>query len=168
MTLDVENFPLPDLLRQVATQAGLSLLPEADVQGNVTLHAGDLPVEAALQYLLEAHGLEQREREGLRIIAKKPPPEPEPPQGPKGRIELAEDGRVTLDLEEQPLPKVLRQLAEVGGLNIVPQADVQGNVTLRLQGVTAEAALQVLLKTSGLTGQQVEGVWIVAKSPPAP
>jgi type IV pilus assembly protein PilQ len=166
VTIDVENYPLPDLLRQVAAQAGLSLLPEADVQGNVTLHAEDLPLEAALAYLLEAHGLEQRERDGVSIIAKKPPPEPAPPPGPKSLVELAEDGCVTLDLEEQPLPKVLRQLAEVGGLNIVPQPDVQGNVTLRLRGVTAEAALQVLLKTAGLTGEQVEGVWIVAKSPP--
>jgi type II secretory pathway component HofQ len=168
VTLDVENFPLPDLLRQLATQAGLSLLPEATVQGNVTLHAEDLPWEAALQYLLDAHGLEKREREGVWIIAPKPPPEPEPPPPPKSLIERAADGTVTLDVEEQPLPKVLRQLAEAGGLNIVPQADVQGNVTLRLQGVTTEAALQVLLKTGGLSGEEVEGVWIVAKAPPAP
>jgi type IV pilus assembly protein PilQ len=46
---------------------------------------------------------------------------------------------------------VLQLLAETSGQNIVVSDTVQGNVTLRLQNVPWDQALDIVLRTKGLT-----------------
>ncbi len=58
-------------------------------------------------------------------------------------------GNVNLDFKDADIRNVLRVISLKGGVNIVAGPEVQGTVTIRLQNVPWEAALQVLLKTYG-------------------
>ena len=58
-------------------------------------------------------------------------------------------GHVNLDFKEADIKNVLRVIALKGGVNIVAGPEVSGTVTVRLQDVPWEKALEVVLKTYG-------------------
>ena len=70
--------------------------------------------------------------------------------------------RLTLNFQDIDTRAVLQLLADVSGRNIVVSDTVQGNVTLRLQGVPWDQALDIVLATKGLDMRQNGNVIIVA------
>jgi type IV pilus assembly protein PilQ len=62
--------------------------------------------------------------------------------------------RVTLDFQEAAIKSVLQLLAEEGGVSIVSGADVTGNVTVSMQRVPWEQALDTILGIKGLVKKQ--------------
>ncbi len=70
--------------------------------------------------------------------------------------------RLTLNFQDIETRAVLQLLAETSGQNIVVSDTVQGNVTLRLQNVPWDQALDIVLRTKGLDKRQEGNVIFVA------
>jgi type IV pilus assembly protein PilQ len=70
--------------------------------------------------------------------------------------------RLTLNFQDIETRAVLQLLAETSGQNIVVSDSVQGNVTLRLQNVPWDQALDIVLRTKGLDKRQDGNVVFVA------
>lgn len=70
--------------------------------------------------------------------------------------------RLTLNFQDIETRAVLQLLADTSGLNIVVSDTVVGNVTLRLQNVPWDQALDIVLRTKGLDMRQHDNVIIVA------
>jgi type IV pilus assembly protein PilQ len=70
--------------------------------------------------------------------------------------------RLTLNFQDIDTRAVLQLLADASGQNIVVSDSVQGNVTLRLQNVPWDQALDIVLKTKGLDKRKDGNVIIVA------
>ena len=70
--------------------------------------------------------------------------------------------RLTLNFQDIETRAVLQLLAETSGQNIVVSDSVQGNVTLRLQNVPWDQALDIVLRTKGLDKRQEGNVIFVA------
>ncbi len=70
--------------------------------------------------------------------------------------------RMTLSFQDIETRAVLQLLADVSGRNIIVSDTVQGNVTLRLQNVPWDQALDIVLATKGLDMRENGGVIIVA------
>ncbi len=70
--------------------------------------------------------------------------------------------RLTLNFQDIETRAVLQLLADTSGLNIVVSDTVQGNVTLRLQNVPWDQALDILLTTKGLDMRRNGSVILVA------
>ena len=62
--------------------------------------------------------------------------------------------RLTLNFQDIETRAVLQLLAETSGQNIVVSDTVQGNVTLRLQNVPWDQALDIVMRTKGLDKRQ--------------
>jgi type IV pilus assembly protein PilQ len=58
--------------------------------------------------------------------------------------------RITLDFQNADLLNVLRLIAEVSGLNIITAEGVGGKISMRMQDVPWDQALDIILKTKGL------------------
>lgn len=58
--------------------------------------------------------------------------------------------KVSIDVRDGDVVGTILTLAEAGGLNVVISDEVRGTVTLRVQGVPVERALDMLLKIAGL------------------
>ena len=69
--------------------------------------------------------------------------------------------RITIDLKDADIHNVLRLLAKEGRINVIASEDVQGTITLHLERIPWDQALDVILRTKGLT-QRREGdiVWV--------
>ena len=72
--------------------------------------------------------------------------------------------RLTLNFQDIETRAVLQLLADASGQNIVVSDSVQGSVTLRLQNVPWDQALDIVLRTKGLDKRQEGNVIIVAPS----
>ncbi|MGN6314307.1 MAG: type IV pilus secretin PilQ [Rhodanobacteraceae bacterium] len=70
-------------------------------------------------------------------------------------------GRVTFNFQDIPVRSVLQLLADVSHQNIVASDSVQGNVTLRLDNVPWDQALDVILRAKGLD-KRTDGnvIWV--------
>jgi type IV pilus assembly protein PilQ len=85
---------------------------------------------------------------------------------PKGAV--AEDKkeytgeRLTLNFQDIDVRAVLQLLADTSGQNIVVSDSVQGSVTLRLQNVPWDQALDIVLRTKGLAMRRKDNVILVA------
>jgi type IV pilus assembly protein PilQ len=72
--------------------------------------------------------------------------------------------RLTLNFQDIETRAVLQLLADASGQNIVVSDSVTGNVTLRLQNVPWDQALDIVLRTKGLDKRRHDNVIIVAPS----
>jgi len=70
--------------------------------------------------------------------------------------------RLTLNFQDIETRAVLQLLADASGQNIVVSDSVTGNVTLRLQNVPWDQALDIVLRTKGLDKRRQDNVIIVA------
>jgi len=70
--------------------------------------------------------------------------------------------RLTLNFQDIETRAVLALLMDVSGQNIVVSDSVQGSVTLRLQNVPWDQALDIVLRTKGLDKRRNDNVIIVA------
>jgi type IV pilus assembly protein PilQ len=88
---------------------------------------------------------------------------------PKRRVANAQEDkpvysgeRLTLNFQDIETRAVLQLLADASGQNIVVSDSVSGNVTLRLQNVPWDQALDIVLRTKGLDKRRQDNVIIVA------
>ncbi|HWP94275.1 MAG TPA: type IV pilus secretin PilQ [Gammaproteobacteria bacterium] len=70
--------------------------------------------------------------------------------------------RLTLNFQDIETRAVLQIIADFTGMNIVVSDSVRGNVTLRLQNVPWDQALDIILRTKGLAMRQNGNVMLVA------
>lgn len=70
--------------------------------------------------------------------------------------------RLTLNFQDIEVRAVLQILADFTGLNMVVSDSVNGNITLRLQNVPWDQALDIILKTKGLAMRKTGNVVLIA------
>ena len=70
--------------------------------------------------------------------------------------------RLSLNFQDISVRAVLQLLAEFTGINIVASDSVKGNITLRLNDVPWDEALDIILTTQGLAKKQVGNVLMIA------
>lgn len=70
--------------------------------------------------------------------------------------------KLSLNFQDIEVRSVLQLIADFTDLNLVASDTVRGNITLRLQNVPWDQALELVLKTKGLDKRQVGNVLMVA------
>ncbi|MBA1202360.1 pilus modification protein PilQ [Pseudomonas capeferrum] len=70
--------------------------------------------------------------------------------------------RLSLNFQDVEVRAVLQLLADHAGVNLIASDSVRGNITLRLQDVPWEQALDLVLRSKGLGRREEGNVWLVA------
>lgn len=143
----------PALMKQydVADFHSPTTLITAEQKGNTTqiklLNQGDyghFAYQVNRQYIIDVFPLTEEEI-----------------QQAKTRKKVFAGKRISLNFQEIPLRAVLQLLADFTSLNIVVSDKVNGNITLRLNDVPWDQALDIILSTQGLSKRQVGNVILV-------
>ncbi|MFA5259628.1 MAG: type IV pilus secretin PilQ [Candidatus Omnitrophota bacterium] len=74
--------------------------------------------------------------------------------GAQDNLSMSEEGNVSLDFRDADIQNVLRILSYKSGVNIVAGPEVTGLITIKLQEVPWQKALQVVLETYGYAYEQ--------------
>ena len=96
----------------------------------------------------------------LSINIANPTPEKKAETASKGSFYTGE--KLSLNFQNIEVRSVLQLIADFTGLNLVASDSVQGDITLRLQNVPWDQALELVLKTKGLDKRQMGSVLLVA------
>lgn len=75
---------------------------------------------------------------------------------------VAKDKRISLNLENADIVTVINGIAEYVGLNVVYGTDVKGKVTVMVKDVPWKMALELVLKTVGLSYVEEDGILRIA------
>ena len=90
------------------------------------------------------------------------PVTPEEQEANRSREGVYTGERLSLNFQDIEVRSVLQLIADFTGLNVVVSDTVTGNITLRLQDVPWDQALEIILKTKGLDKRQQGNVLLVA------
>ena len=90
-------------------------------------------------------------------------PSTTPPQesAPMEEVSVGEEGRVSLDFRDADIRNVFKILAFKSGVNIVASPEVQGAVSIQLNDVPWQQALEVILQTYGYAYDRKGNIIIV-------
>ncbi|RMG38506.1 MAG: type IV pilus secretin PilQ [Gammaproteobacteria bacterium] len=138
--LDVTDFATP-VTEIVARPSG------RNTRMVITTH-GDfehLAYQSDNVYVVEFRGLTKQEVEAKRA-----------------RKKVYEGERLSLNFQDIEVRAVLQLLADFTGLNMVVSDSVTGRITLRLKNVPWDQAMDIILKTKGLSMRRNDNVILVA------
>lgn len=83
--------------------------------------------------------------------------------GNQQSVETAYDGApVSLDFQDVPVRQVLQVIAQISGFNLVTTDTVTGNVTLSLDNVPWDQALNMIMKIKGLDKRMEGNILLIA------
>ncbi len=102
----------------------------------------------------ESYSLKEGKPEFTATVEETPPPgvTPAPGEGP----------RISLNLENADIVTVINGIAEYVGLNVIYSTDVKGKVTVIVKDVPWKTALDLVLRTVGLSYVEENGVLRIA------
>lgn len=170
LTVQALGADVQVLAQNLSSQSGLPVVVGEGVSGAVSGALAGVPLEEGLRVLLENNGFYLGQESGTLRIEYPPLVSADPTsaqaQDPTLMEIQVEDGLLSLSVTDTPVLAVLQQLAQQSDLNIVthssPEAygTPEARVSARLDGVTLEEALQVLLQGTNLT-YRLEGKVLV-------
>lgn len=74
---------------------------------------------------------------------------------------VAEDN-ISLDFRDTDIREIIKIIAQKSGTNIIAEKSVRGNVTVRLNDVYYEEAMNLIAKTNGFAVRKIGNTWILA------
>jgi type IV pilus assembly protein PilQ len=157
VVLDFDNTELPaELLRRLDVTDFAT--PVATVDALRAAGTARIVVTPSGNYEQVAY-----QADNVFTLELKQPPEVEPQVASAFEADREYTGDpLTLTFQDLDTRAVLQLLADFSGLNIVVSDSVQGNVTLRLQDVPWDQALDIVMTTKGLDMRRNGNVVIVA------
>lgn len=139
-TLDVTDFATP-VSKIVTRPDGHSVRMAISANGEFE----HLAYQANNRYTIEFRPLSKQEKEALQ----------------KKRL-IYSGERLSLNFQDIEVRAVLQLLADFTGLNMVVSDTVTGRITLRLRNVPWDQAMDIILKTKGLSMRRTDNVILVA------
>ncbi len=159
-----DKVDVDEALQKISEAAGWDLVANTGRVGDRTLVVTlkDVPVEAALEAVLEGTSLAATRRGNAVTVAPQTLPVLEsqlmtgfsPPSGKK----------VTLDFSDTPAGEALQKISEAAGWSIVLPPGLRGAVTARFRGIPAEEAMKAVLSQTQLSASRDGSVVTIARS----
>lgn len=138
--LDVSDFATP--VKSIETRGnGNSVRIVVDAVGDYD----HLAYQLDNSYVLEVRPMSRKEVEQAKLDKR-----------------IFKGDRLSLNFQDIEVRSVLQLLADFTGLNMVVADTVQGNVTLRLKNVPWDQAMDIILRTKGLSMRQNDNVVLIA------
>lgn len=144
VTLSVRGADIRDVLLMLTEQSGINLVPDATVHGQVTLELKEVEIMEALRTLTIAYGYNfDRIADNIFLVSR---------EGfiPPAEISY-EDGLLSIKVENGDIRQVMNQIADLTGINIVMNKNIQGTVSANLNRVPLDVGLSHFLQANGFS-----------------
>lgn len=163
-SLNVKDTEIRDLLQGMAVQYGLNLFLDPEVRGPVTVNFTRQPLKDALRVLLVRNGYTYTVERGVITVRKPQPVIVLAPAEPQKRFDVTwKNNKLLIDVEKAPLDKVVRELVEKTGKNIVVEPGLNVEVTSFLRDVDFEKGLRLLASGHRMALRESEGIYTLTR-----
>ncbi len=153
LTLDAKKVDINEILREISLASGINIITDKSVVGEISIYLKNVPVEIGLERILKTGGFEYRKIKEIYVVGR----------GDDERIKTisVKDGLLSLDIKGADILKVLREISIQGGINIVADKSVIGEVSSHLENASLEVGLRALLETNGFSVEKVNDIFQV-------
>ncbi len=156
ITFDFKEADIRDVLRALGVQAGINIIVDKSVDGEVTVHLEDVSLEEGLRMMLQANGFSLEKRENYYFVKKL--------EKERRKEITATKDRMTLDIKNMPVDELLREIAAQSKTNIIADQTVTGEISGILHDVPLERGLSSLLSANGFILKKSAGIYEVTKA----
>ncbi|MGE5604295.1 MAG: secretin and TonB N-terminal domain-containing protein, partial [Bacteroidota bacterium] len=146
LTIDARDIPLPVLCRSITEKTGISIVPDQNLNLNITVFFQNLSIPDSLAVFCEPNGLIFfKEGDAWRITHK------------SGTYRVRfKDNLLTVDADQIDISVLAKEIARQTGINIMLDRDVRGMVSAHFQNLPLFQGLSIILENQG---------WIIEKQP---
>jgi type IV pilus assembly protein PilQ len=165
--LDFKNTDIRDVFDVLARAYKLNLWLDPSVQGKITVHFANIPLNDVLKVIIEENGLFYDKSDNVIKLYKEEQIAPLP--APLD-IEVR-DTLLSVDLKDADLFEVVKILVKESKENIVIESGVTGRLSGVLKEIEFEKGLNALMNSNGFMVKKIEGIYHldrIAVTPGAP
>jgi type IV pilus assembly protein PilQ len=154
--LEARRIPLAAMLEMVSQKTGANLVPAPELQEKVSIVIGPALLEDAIKALLSQTNCIGETIGEVTMVRK------------KSTIRHSftvnyQENLLTVDAKEIPLPVLCRGITEKTGVSIVPDQNLNQNVTIFFQNLTIPDSLALLCDPNGLVFFKEGDAWRIAR-----
>lgn len=156
ITFDFIDADVRDVLRALGVQAGVNIIVDKGVEGNITVHLEHVTLEDGLRMMLQANGFTLEKTEDYYFVKKL--------EKERRKSVSVTNNRITLDIKNIPADELIRDIALQSQLNIIADQTVTGDISGILYDVPLERGLSSLLSANGFILKKSAGIYEVSKA----
>lgn len=154
--LEARRIPLAVLLETISQKSGVTLVPTPELQEKVSVVIGPAPLEDAISALLAQTNCIGEKIGEVTMVRK------------KSTVQYSftvnyQDNLLTVDAKDIPLPVLCRGITEKTGVSIVPDQNLNQNISIFFQNLTLPDSLAVLCEPNGLIFFKEGDAWRITR-----
>lgn len=153
MSIDFVDTEISEVLRSISTAYGISIIPDRDISGKISIHLQNVQVMEGLEAMVAAHGLEIL-REGNIFRVRKAS------ERTRNIVRMNFE-RMDLDVENQEVKAFIKDFAAKTGLNILARSDLSGTITGSWRNQVPLDGFKAIMEAHGYRIQFRNGFYIV-------
>ncbi|MFH1562721.1 MAG: secretin N-terminal domain-containing protein [Nitrospirota bacterium] len=157
LTLDAKKVDINEILRAISLESGVNIVTDKSVAGEISIYLKNVPVEVGLERILRTGGFKYRKIKDIYVVGTAGEEEE------KIKTISVKNGFLSLDIKGADIQKILREISIQGGINIVADMSVTGEISSNLENTPLEIGLRALLETNGFSVEKVNEIFQVTK-----
>lgn len=154
--LEAKRIKLASVLETVSQKTGANLVPAPELQEKISIIVGPVPLEDAIQALLSQTNCIGEKIGEVTVVRKKTTP-------PYSFTVNYQDKLLTIDARDIPLPVLCRAITEKTGVSIVPDQNLNLNITIFFQNLSIPDSLAVFCEPNGLIFFKEGDAWRITR-----
>jgi type II secretory pathway component GspD/PulD (secretin) len=154
--LSIRNTNIQDVLAALAIQHKVNILVDKDVSSNISINLSNIPLKKAIPLIVLENGFDLEVVHGAIKVKRRDIVTPIPKEIPLHIF--YEKGKLSIDIQNIPVEKMVRQLVDVSGKNIVLDPNTRGNITAYFKDLPFDQGVQLLAESNGLKTRTKKGV----------
>lgn len=160
LTADLKGEELDVVARLLAEQSGRSIVVRQGVRGPLHGLVQNVPFDAGLRMLLQTNGFALREQDGMYVVDRAGFEAAGEGSARAFWVQVA-DSVVSFDVVGARIADVLREIGAQLDVNLVTYQEPEGQITAKVRGLTLEAALGYLLRSTNVTYRREGDVYFI-------
>jgi type IV pilus assembly protein PilQ len=158
--LDFKLTDIRDILRAIGMQYNVNIYLEPEVTGQLSLYLTNIPVKQAIDFVVKRGNYSYMVDKGIVKVFKSVQAPP-PVQKPTALFSL-KDGLLDIDVKAMNAKDVAKLFVDSAGINVVPDAKADREITAHVKAMKPEKALKVVFESNGFDVTLSDGVYYVS------
>lgn len=152
--LDFKNADVKDVLRVLASQNGANFLIDNEVSGTVTIHLTKVTFDDALNIITQSNNLRYIKQNNVYQITQI--------DNSVLNVEYS-NNLLSVEAKEAKVLQLIQAIAQKVGMNLVPDPAIKDRITIRLQQIPVQNALDSILIQANCTAEKNGAVTFIRK-----
>ncbi|MFW5995661.1 MAG: secretin and TonB N-terminal domain-containing protein, partial [Halanaerobiaceae bacterium] len=157
--LQVEKHDVREVLNSLAEIAGIDIIMDRSVEGEISANLQGVPFEKGLVSVLQAHGFNINVRDDIYRVYSTGGD-----TGEENDLNVSYvDDELSVNVEQADLGELLRTISQVTDINIILFGGVRDRIDIKLDNVSVEEALDMILGGTRFTYREHDGVYMIGE-----